>query len=268
MPYVTLQEASEIVFRETGIDITVPQLIRLGSTINLPLCVLLNLRCHSPTHKERRRQEAEARDPDYWSKARSSLDDDLSLADAYGLFVLPPRHVFDFQTDETIRIEYVTSLDGKDDYRPGVDRSRGDLQITMPNLDKLITLIKAGKSQGLSITATSGAPESDEQPASSTGAPRGVPVKEILSVDWPLPMSAPSLESILNKIPKWAEPACIKVGRPGKGSHLWNPAMLACCLATKNPHKKWSSMPGALTNLIRNSFPEYLIEWETHKERL
>lgn len=159
MSYVTLQEAADIVLRETGVDVATPQLIRLGVTANLPLCVLLNVRCYSPTHRERRRNEAEKQDPDYWSKAHSNLDDDSTLADAYGLFVLPPRHVFDFQTKDTVRIDAVTSLDGKDTYYPGVDRSRSDLQITMLHLNQLITHIQASKSQGPSIPDTSGAQE-------------------------------------------------------------------------------------------------------------
>lgn len=121
--------------------------------------------------------------------------------------------------------------------------------------------------------ASSGALESDEQPARlmPIKCERGITKAEILEVQWPMPNGAPSLESILDKIPKYVDAACIKVGRPGKGrsgSHLWNPAMLAVCLATRTPHKNWTCRQKALTDLIRSEFSDYLEEWSKKQEML
>lgn len=97
----------------------------------------------------------------------------------------------------------------------------------------------------------------------------GVPKHEILSVEWPLPSDAPPLQNTLDNLPKWVEPACMKIGRVGKGaegSHLWNPAILATCLNTKTSHKNWIVKRERLTNVLRVSFPEYLEQWEASLE--
>ena len=97
----------------------------------------------------------------------------------------------------------------------------------------------------------------------------GVPKHVILSVEWPLPTNAPTLQNTLDNLPKWVEPACIKVGKVGKGaegSHLWNPAILAICLNTKTSHKNWIVKSERLTNILRVSFPEYLEQWEARLE--
>lgn len=94
---------------------------------------------------------------------------------------------------------------------------------------------------------------------------RGISKSEILAVDWPLPNEAPDLENILNKLPKWADEACLKIGSAGKGSHLWNPAQLAVCLATTTPQKKWSCKQPALDKFIRANFSEYFDEWDGYK---
>ncbi|MER2626402.1 MAG: hypothetical protein ABTS22_21015 [Accumulibacter sp.] len=96
-------------------------------------------------------------------------------------------------------------------------------------------------------------------------APAGISKREVLSVDWPLPAGAPTLQNIIDSLPKWVDEACTKVGRVGKGvngSHLWNPAILAFCLATKTPQKQWAAGKGALTSCLRRSFPDYLAQWE------
>lgn len=100
---------------------------------------------------------------------------------------------------------------------------------------------------------------------------RGITKAEILAVEWPMPAGAPSLASILDKIPRWVNKACIKVGRAGKGqsgSHLWNPAVLAVCLAARTPHKKWVCNQLALTNFLRGGFSDYFDEWEEKREML
>jgi hypothetical protein len=113
------------------------------------------------------------------------------------------------------------------------------------------------KSQGQRDAAHSGTTEK--------AAPIGVTKREILAVDWPLPPSAPRLQNIIDSLPKWAEEACTKVGRVGKGadgSHLWNPAVLAACLTTTTAQKKWTVGKGTLTSFLRREFPDYLNQWE------
>ncbi len=145
MPYVTLLEASQIVHHETGIDITVPQLIRAGAMQNLPLCVLLDVKCYSPTHRIKREKKSEELDPDYWRNCPVDSINDADVVNAYGLFVLPPRHVFAYQTKETVKIQSVVSLDGQDIYFPFVDVSRDQIQITLRHLTAFMAHIKAAR---------------------------------------------------------------------------------------------------------------------------
>lgn len=113
------------------------------------------------------------------------------------------------------------------------------------------------------------APEATVATSAENGKPpgsAGVTKSEILCVEWPVPNGAPTMANVLREIPKWVEPACKKVGRPGKGaggSHLWNPAILAFCLVTKTPQKKWAVGKGTLTGILRTNYSEYLAQWET-----
>ncbi len=104
-----------------------------------------------------------------------------------------------------------------------------------------------------------------------TLTPRAVTKREILSVPWPMPPDAPPLENILSELPKWVQSAYKKVGRPGKGaegSHLWNPAQLAVCLAVTTPHKRWACKKTALTNFLRGNFSDHLEEWNGSAEHI
>lgn len=92
--------------------------------------------------------------------------------------------------------------------------------------------------------------------SSQTTAPKPCTKREILAAAWPLPNSV-KLEGLLSDVPQWLNPACVARGAPGRGSSLWNPAQIAVCLATKKSVKMT-----ALTPVIRNSFPEFLNEWE------
>jgi hypothetical protein len=91
----------------------------------------------------------------------------------------------------------------------------------------------------------------------------GMGRKDILMVDWPLSgtFNQESLDAALSDVPKWLEQARVAKGAPGKGSALWNPAMIADCLAQKGYANR-----KALTTLIRNSFSEWLNEWEQMQE--
>ncbi len=111
--------------------------------------------------------------------------------------------------------------------------------------------------------AISGTPEIAEPPLFTKA--------EILAVNWPMPPGAPPLENILNERPKWVSEACVLVGKPGggaSGSHLWKPAMLAVCLATTRPQKRWYCNKAALTNYLRNNFSRNFAQWEGFAENL
>lgn len=143
MPYVTLPEAVQIIQSKTGIDISMPQLIRVAAVNSLPLCVLLDVKCYSPTHSIRREKKNEELEPNYREKRETNAKNDTDEVYAYGLFILPPRHVFSYQTKNTVRIDYVSSLDGQDTYCPGLDVSRDALQLTLKHLDMFITYVQA-----------------------------------------------------------------------------------------------------------------------------
>ncbi len=108
--------------------------------------------------------------------------------------------------------------------------------------------------------------------AAASTSLRGVTKQEILGVDnWHLPKNAPTMESILKKIPRWVDTACIKDGKAGAGaagSHHWNPAQLAYCLATTSPQKKWKVSKNLLSSVISTWFGEYYDEWSKKKEEL
>lgn len=110
------------------------------------------------------------------------------------------------------------------------------------------------------------APEKYEPPAVPSITSVGVNKVEILCVEWPTAPHAPTMANVLRELPKWVNAACTKVGRRGKGvrgSHLWNPAILAYCLATRTPHKQWAVGKGALTSFLRANFPDYFEQWES-----
>lgn len=130
-------------------------------------------------------------------------------------------------------------------------------------------------SEAEAAIAESAAPQSAEREPTNFSLPEfsadGVIKKKILEVDWRLPSKAPQMKNILDEIPKWVSSACKKVGRVGKGpagSHIWNPAQLAVCLAIKTPGKQWVVGKGALTGVIKDNFPDYLDEWERMKDQL
>jgi hypothetical protein len=101
------------------------------------------------------------------------------------------------------------------------------------------------------------------------GISPGLPKSEITALDWPLPDMAPPLINILNEIPDWVAKACTRVGRPGAGrdgSHLWNPAMLAICLASEAPRKKWTANSQQLGNFLKKNYPDFAGEWAMKME--
>lgn len=122
-------------------------------------------------------------------------------------------------------------------------------------------------------------PDTDELKSTTKGQDKkGVEKKEILCVDWPEGKFVsnirkrkgriPSIENILNDLPSWVESACIKVGRRGVSSHLWNPAQLALCLVTTSSRKKWTVNKKQLTDFIADKFSDYLEEWKRLSDQL
>jgi hypothetical protein len=94
---------------------------------------------------------------------------------------------------------------------------------------------------------------------------RGIGKREILAIDWPLSGSfdSNSLESALGDVPQWLMHARVAKGARGKGrgSALWNPAMIAVCLADKG-----YARPQALKRIIAAHFPEWANELEQKQE--
>lgn len=155
MAYVSLDEAVQIVERRTGVDITVPQLIRLAAMGRFLLCVLLNCRCYSPS--ARLRNEAadlakHGRLTDVDPSGKGAVE--AATVEAYGAFVIPPRHAFDFQTDDEVLISVVSSPDGNDTFCPSVRRRRDQLQALLPHLEDLISSINEAKEQSSGQAAT------------------------------------------------------------------------------------------------------------------
>lgn len=137
MSYVTLDEVVKMVRSETGVDVTVHQLIRAAAHRAFPLCVLLNDECYSPIQKAAREAAAEAADPEYWTS--SACEDAIAShgkpnATAYGLFALATRDVFAFQTKEAVQISSAWALDGSDHYFLYKTVTREELQVTLAHL--------------------------------------------------------------------------------------------------------------------------------------
>lgn len=100
------------------------------------------------------------------------------------------------------------------------------------------------------------APLCDKTKTTHTPSLAGLSKQEILANDWPIP-STINLKDILSDVPKWLEPARVSRGAAGKYSALWNPAMLAFCLASTKAISKT-----ALTRHISRFFAEWADEWE------
>ena len=95
----------------------------------------------------------------------------------------------------------------------------------------------------------------------------GLSKSAILAVEWPLhnkKFTQKSLETALGDVPNWLEFARVgprgAAGR-GKGSHQWNPAMLADCLAERGYAPRVS-----LERLLKQHFAEWLEDWQKMQE--
>lgn len=171
MAYVSLDEAVQIVERRTGVDITVPQLIRLAAMGRLMLCVLLNCRCYSPSTRARNESADLAKHgrlTDFDASGKTAVE--AATVEAYGLFILPPRHAFDFQTDDEVLVSWVSSLDGKDTFCPSVRRRRDQLQAFLPHIETLISSINESKGQPDEKVAPIEAPKPVQRSAAQDAA--------------------------------------------------------------------------------------------------
>lgn len=101
----------------------------------------------------------------------------------------------------------------------------------------------------------------DAQPVKKEITKTGLPKKLILTVDWPLTKEL-KLDNALSDVSDWLKPARMTPGSRGK-SALWNPALLAFCLCDKGYSRK-----SAMDSHIRLYFPDWVGEWEDHKEKL
>ena len=143
-------------------------------------------------------------------------------------------------------------------FNPGLEVVREEIRFLKKDLEYLAETFQKKRSETPSVSKATDVPKT-----------WGVTKQKILSADWRLPKEAPAdLVRVLEDVPKWVEEACNKSGRQGKGSHLWNPAMFAVCLATKTSNKQWTCNKASLDNIIKKEFSEYLEEWEEKSEFL
>lgn len=91
----------------------------------------------------------------------------------------------------------------------------------------------------------------------------------IAAIDWPIPKGGPKdFNALLSDTPKWLEEARVFRGTPGKSPSLWNPVMLAICLASRSKGKRWHSNKAALDKLFKNHLPEFDDEWKARSEMI
>jgi hypothetical protein len=107
----------------------------------------------------------------------------------------------------------------------------------------------------------------DESESGSAGTVRGIGKQDILAAEWPLlphkKFSRESLERALSDVPKWMQPAREGLGARGrgKGSAMWNPALIAALLVTRG-----YAHPSALSRTISAYFPAWKDEWRRTQE--
>ena len=94
-------------------------------------------------------------------------------------------------------------------------------------------------------------------------AHKGIPKRELLSVDWPLhgAFTQASLARAMSDVPNWLLDARVCQGAPGKASALWNPAVLADCLREKDYARR-----GVLCSLLEKHFHEWLPEFKERQD--
>lgn len=151
------------------------------------------------------------------------------------------------------RFVYINEIDGSVRALPGFTIKMDDLRFLSEDIERLIDANQPAAATHPKVSPGDTAAQND---SSQTTKPKPCTRSAILAAAWPLPNSV-KLEGLLSDVPQWLNPALVARGAPGRCSSLWNPAQIAVCLATKKSVKMT-----ALTPVIRNSFPEFLNEWE------
>ena len=164
-------------------------------------------------------------------------------------------------------IQLVTNGTVKARATSGIVRQLSDAptESTLVEIDEAKTALESDNSYVCMFADCSQEAKASEQAGVPKKTPgrRGVSKQEILIASWPIPSNGPKMEKILKKIPKWVEEACQKTGRPGGASHLWNPVVLATCLASR---KQWKIPVSKLDAVITKHFSDYEPEWEETKK--
>lgn len=120
--YRTLPEAGKWLAQRLGgvaligEEVTEVQILRAGIAGHLLICVPLDTHCYSPSLK--------------------------ANADAFGLFVVPPRHLFALEAQPTVRLRMVSSLDGKQVFFPFEEVRRDMLRVHDGHLSDFADRIK------------------------------------------------------------------------------------------------------------------------------
>jgi hypothetical protein len=150
MSYFTLDEAADWLTRRLGgaevlgSPVTAAQMLRYGIHGHLPLCIALDVRCYSPTTKARNETAARIADPDGWFRHDVSGQAAMEAAtvDVVGFFVVPLRTLFAFEARDEVMVEFVTSLDGANSYKPFERITRTRLRVMVKHLTDFATGIQ------------------------------------------------------------------------------------------------------------------------------
>lgn len=134
MTRYTLEEAALVLESQLGAEhkiagrFTAAQVLRAGSDGRLLITVPLDLRCYSPT-----------------AFARGASHEEASQSEAFGWFVVPPRHLFALEVADQVKLQMVTSLDGRDIFFPFVSIGAASLRVMEPHLQAFAESLRAGE---------------------------------------------------------------------------------------------------------------------------
>lgn len=130
MDYYSLDEAAAELNRRPGASpLTASALLREGVAGRMLVCAPMDTEAYSPTVKARNAEPASAHATDAAGvTARATVE-------MYGLFVVPPRHLFAIESSGATQLGVVYSLDGRDVYFPNVSITRDQLRIARPQLE-------------------------------------------------------------------------------------------------------------------------------------
>ncbi|MDD5365334.1 MAG: hypothetical protein PHR30_08340 [Gallionellaceae bacterium] len=90
----------------------------------------------------------------------------------------------------------------------------------------------------------------------------GLTAKAVLAHDWPLPPGVKLKGLLSDGRAEWLSEARTFRGSGGKCPSLWNPAMLAICMESREKGKTWTANHHHLDKHIREHFADWVDEWE------